>query len=114
MPIPDDIRTDAEKQLDRYCLEKIPEHAYGKVRLCYIVKDMAITLFEQQPHFRDIDKWMQANIARMRYSKTFHTWTLYWRDRNNKWHLYDQIPPAADFGRILQELDTDPTGIFWG
>jgi len=35
-------------------------------------------------------------------------------DRNSKWHVYDEIEPATDFESLLQEVDDDPTGIFWG
>jgi len=50
MPIPDAIRTEAEAHLDRYCVGLIPKHAQDKVCIGYIVKGMAITLFEQRPH----------------------------------------------------------------
>lgn len=41
-------------------------------------------------------------------------WTLYYADRNSKWHLYYEIEPSADFDDLLREVDEDPTGIFWG
>jgi hypothetical protein len=40
-------------------------------------------------------------------------WTLYYADRNSKWHRYD-IEPSADFDDLLREVDEDPTAIFWG
>lgn len=46
MPIPDDIRTEAEAHLDRYIVNLVPEHAQDKVRIGYIAKGMAITVFE--------------------------------------------------------------------
>jgi hypothetical protein len=41
-------------------------------------------------------------------------WTLYWRDRNLRFHRYDQLPPAPGTGDLLTEIDRDPTAIFWG
>jgi Protein of unknown function (DUF3024) len=41
-------------------------------------------------------------------------WRLYWADRNTRWHLMDDVAPAATPGPLLTELDADPTGIFWG
>jgi len=41
-------------------------------------------------------------------------WTLYWRDRNQRWHKYDLIAPSPDILTLLDEVDRDPTCIFWG
>ena len=114
MPIPNDIQTATEAHLDQYCARLIPEHAYGKVRVGYVVAGMSITLFEQHPHFQDKSTWIRHDVARIRYSKTDSSWTLYCLDRHLKWHVYDPIPPTTDFLTILKEIESDPTGIFWG
>ena len=114
MPIPNDIRTEAEAYLDRYILNLVPPHAQDKVRIGYIANGMAITLFEQRPYWKDKTIWTKSDIARVRFNKTDGTWTLYCRDRNNKWHAYDPLPPTPDFGTVLEEIKADPTGIFWG
>ena len=114
MPIPDSIRTEAEAHLDQYCVGLIPKHVQDKVRIGYVAKGMAITLFEQRPDFMDKATWIKSDIARVRYSKTDGEWTLYFKDRNSKWHIYEPLPSTADFGRILREIQSDPTGIFWG
>ena len=49
MPIPDDIRTEAEAHLDQYCVGLIPKHVQDQIRIGYVAKGMAITLFEQRP-----------------------------------------------------------------
>ena len=41
-------------------------------------------------------------------------WTLYWRDRNLRFHRYDQLEPSPDIGNLLREIDRDPIAIFWG
>ena len=80
MPIPNDIQTATEAHLDQYCARLIPEHAYGKVRVGYVVAGMSITLFEQHPHFQDKSTWIRHDVARIRYSKTDSSWTLYCLD----------------------------------
>jgi Protein of unknown function (DUF3024) len=42
------------------------------------------------------------------------SWTLQRRDRNGKWHRYADANPTADVTNLLNEIDGDPTGIFWG
>lgn len=53
-------------------------------------------------------------IARMRYTKTAGVWTLYWRDRRLRFHLFDLLPPSRSVEDLLAEIDRDPTCIFWG
>lgn len=114
MPIPDPIRTAAEAHLDRYCIGLIPKHVQDKIRIGYVAKGIVITLFEQRPYFKNKAIWTKFDIVRTRNSKTDGTWTLHYRDRNNKCHVYDPLPPTADFGAVLWEIKADPTGIFWG
>ena len=113
MPIPDSIRTEAEAHLDRYIVNLVPKHAQDKVRIGYVAKGMAITLFEQRPHWKDKSVWTKSDVARVRYSKTDGEWTLYCRDQHGKWHIYAPLPPTPDFGAMLREIKADPTGIFW-
>lgn len=51
--------------------------------------------------------------ARLRYTKSRNRWSLYWRDRNLKFHEYDLTDPTPDIQDLLDEIDRDPTGIFW-
>lgn len=114
VPIPDDILAEAEAHLDRYIVNLVPKHAQDKVRIGYFVKGMAITLFEQRPYWKDKSIWTKSDITRVRYKKANSIWTLYFKDRNEKWRIYDPLPPTPDFGQILREIQADPTGIFWG
>lgn len=59
-------------------------------------------------------EWTNFPIARLRYTATDKSWTLYWRDRNLRFHIYDLLAPSNRVDDLLTELDRDPTGIFWG
>jgi hypothetical protein len=50
----------------------------------------------------------------VRWSVSRRDWTLFWRDRNQRWHRYDYAAPTAEIATLLNEIDSDPTGIFWG
>jgi hypothetical protein len=39
---------------------------------------------------------------------------LYWRDRNLRFHRYDQLQPSPGINDLLTEIDRDPIAIFWG
>jgi hypothetical protein len=70
----------------------------------------ALTIVECRPPWRqDTDaQWTRSPITRLRYTKATREWSLYWRDRHPRFHLYDRIKPPPRIG------DSDPAGIFLG
>jgi hypothetical protein len=62
-------------------------------------------------HGRSVDP---LPIARLRYTKAASLWSLYWRDRHLRFHLYDRLGPSPRIEDLLREVDRDPTSIFWG
>ena len=52
-------------------------------------------------------------VAQLRYTTDNNTWTLYWADRNGRWHRYQETEPGT-VEQLLNEIDQDPTCIFWG
>jgi len=53
-------------------------------------------------------------IARLRYTATTKSWTLYWRDRSLRFHVYHRLAPSPSVDAPLAEIERDPTCIFWG
>lgn len=50
----------------------------------------------------------------MHYTKSAGLWSLFWRDRNGRFHAYDLVAPTASIEDLLMEVERDPTAIFWG
>lgn len=59
-------------------------------------------------------EWARFPIARLRYVKSTGRSSLYWRDRNLRFHAYDLAAPTPSVEDLLAELDRDATAIFWG
>lgn len=57
--------------------------------------------------------WTRLPVARLRYTKSHNRWSLHWRDRNLKFHEYELAGPTPDIQDLLDEIDRDPTNIFW-
>lgn len=80
-----------EAEIDRvvrWCEQRVPEHVRDQLRI-------------------------ECEVA-PRFARHAGTWTLYWLDRNLRFHLYDRVPPNPEVDVLLGELDRDPTAIFWG
>ena len=58
-------------------------------------------------------EWTGFPIARLRYTRTTGVWSLYWRDRNLRFHAYHPGMPTASVEELLAELDRDPIAISW-
>jgi hypothetical protein len=99
-----------------YCEQRVPPHALHQVRVEAEVAARSVTIVERRAPWRPEygPEWTRSPIARLRYTQARAEWTLYWRDRNQRFHLYDLIPPSRDVTVLLEEVDRDPTAIFWG
>lgn len=51
--------------------------------------------------------------AQFRFDPDQLQWTLFWADRNGRWHPYDDVMPTPDRADLLAEVNADPTGIFF-
>jgi Protein of unknown function (DUF3024) len=100
----------------RWCQQRVPEHARDQVRVECAIGPRHLTIVECRLPRRQgaASEWARFPIARLRYTQATGTWTLYWRDRNLRFHIYDQIKPSPDMGDLLRDTDRDPTAIFCG
>lgn len=113
--IPVLIKTLAEKKLDAFLKKRLPPWAKDQIRLSYAFRGNTVTLFEHRAPWRQGDtEWSVMSAAQLRYDVKSGRWTLYCADRNSRWHEYTNVPPAKDLDGLLEEIDRDPTGIFWG
>jgi hypothetical protein len=94
----------------------MPERAQGLVRYELDVSDKTVTILECRPPWRPEfgPEWTRHPVARLRYTKTRGEWSLYWCDRNLKFHEYDLASPTPLVDELLVEIERDPTSIFWG
>ena len=104
----------AETIIARYCKNKVPEQHRNELHIMYRFRGNSVTLFENRPPILGEEGWSSLPIAQLRYSDAKDLWTLYCADRNGKWHLYMECDPEKDIGKLIKEIDEDPTGIFYG
>jgi hypothetical protein len=54
------------------------------------------------------------DVAKLKYIGTLGVWRLYCQHRDRRWQADEALPEASSFARLLDEVDEDPSGIFWG
>ncbi len=80
------------------------------------VTDRPVTILECRPPRRPEygpDR-TRFPIAQLHYTNSRNRWSIYWRDRNLTFNEYDVAGRTPDTQDLLDEIDRDPTGIFWG
>lgn len=113
--LPELVELAAVRQLEGFCKSRVPEHARDEIRLAFVIRG-SITLVERRAPW-DPDygtEWSRLKIAQLRYDADARAWSLYCRDRNERWFPYTEARAQRDLAPLLEVVDKDPTGIFWG
>jgi hypothetical protein len=113
MSIPFSQKQVADQAIAIYCQRKLPHWKSGPVNLAHRWRGTRVTLLEQRRHRLDPSLWGDNPIAQFRFDPEHGAWTLYWRDRNQRWRPYQEHPGSRSIERLLEEVDQDPAGIFW-
>ncbi|RJQ76430.1 DUF3024 domain-containing protein [Pseudonocardiaceae bacterium YIM PH 21723] len=80
-----------------------------EIQVEHTPRGTAVTILER----RSTQVWP---IAQLRYSGNVLTgsWQLYAVDTRGRWLPYPELGRTARPGPLLQEIDRDPSGLFWG
>lgn len=103
-------------RIRRWCDERVPAHVRDQIRVECEVTTRYVTVVGRRPPWREDlgPQWNSRPVARLRYTNATGVWTLYYTDRNLRFHNYHAAPATEHVGDLLAEIDRDPAGIFWG
>jgi hypothetical protein len=110
-------RTCAERVVrNGRCHADVPRTVRAQIRCEIDVADRTITVLECRPPWRKdfCPESTRFPTCRFRYTKARKEWSLYWCDRNLKFHAYDFVAPTPRLEDLIEQVERDQTGIFWG
>jgi hypothetical protein len=97
-----------------FCEERTPPEFRDQMRVEAGERGKSVTIFECRPPWPEKEaEWTRMPIGQLRFDPATALWTLFWADRNDRWHLYDLID-SGTVDQLLREIEDDPTCIFWG
>ena len=110
MALPETEQQRVDGLLGQLCAQRtIPD----LVKLHYDTRGNRVTLTESRPLFIDPAIWNEIKIAQFEYIHESLHWTLFWYDRKNRRQPYPTGRNKDTLEKLILEVDSDPTGIFW-
>ena len=110
MPLPEIEQHRVHKLLCAFIDKRVPPQVRDQVKLVCKVIGNRVTLSECRPYYNDPSSWSEMPIAQFEYNEATKAWSLYAYDRNDRRKLYSKGP----LEQLIQEVDKDIKGIFWG
>lgn len=85
-----------------------------EVDLGYSYDGKIFLLFEIRPVWNDPKIKKEYAFAKIRYYQTREEWALYWMRASGKWERYEPFPESAYLDKIIEIIDEDALGCFFG
>ena len=91
-----------------------PEHA-DELRFVYDIDGHAVSIFEERPPWDGRPgAWTRHGVARFRYFRSRREWQLNWMRADLKWHVFEPEPPTPNLARLVDVVDQNRYGAFFG
>jgi len=101
-------------RIEKWCRERVPEQHWDKVKVEADVAPAHVTIVEVRPPWDGRGEHTRFPIARLHCTVASNQWSLYWRDRNLKFHTYDRTRPTANVQELLDYIANSGDPIFFG
>ena len=114
MPLSEFEKQRVERVFTAYCGAKAPHHISDRFRVEFEIRGGEVKLFESRPDMLDRGRWVPHKVARFRKNVESNLWQLYYSDRKGRWRLFEPFPEDKDIEKLLDEVEKDSSGSFWG
>lgn len=103
-----------KKHVGGLCARRVPSEIHDKLRLDYSIKRHDVEVFEVRPKWDDPSETTHTSVAKMKFVRTANEWRLFWMRRDLRWHSYEPRASSRDLADLVDEVDRDPYGCFFG
>lgn len=115
MPIPDPQLRECLKAVGEFLEKKRPPpQIRGELDYRADIKGSDLMIVEVRPAFEDPDQFVEHPVAKVKWVSSRMVWRLFWMRADMKWHSYVPLPEAPTVRAVLDEVDRDPNGCFFG
>ncbi|NQT61999.1 MAG: DUF3024 domain-containing protein [Candidatus Marinimicrobia bacterium] len=103
-----------ESYIKQYCDRRNNPDIYEELHLEYEIENQSIIFLEVRQHWQDPSRKTRSAFAKMRFIRSSKKWNLYMMRQDLKWYLYDPFPESQSYVTLLEVIDKDQHGCFYG
>ena len=104
-----------EKLVGQFVESKRPaSHIRKELDFSFRISGQSFEIYEIRPQWNDSSKKVESPIAKATYVKSKKVWKLFWMRADMKWHSYKPFPVSDYLEKILEVVEQDAHGCFWG
>lgn len=104
-----------EKTIARFMdTRRPPPHIRDELDLSIRISGQSIEVFEVRPNWQDRTKKMEQAVAKATFVRTGSHWKIFWMRRHLKWHRYETDGEIVSLESVLNVIDQDEFGCFFG
>src|SRR5665811_135914 len=105
-----------ESTIKKYVESKRPDNQEIRAQLDfgYSYDGKIAILYEIRPFWNNPKEIQNIEFAKIRFYKSRQVWNLYWVRASLKWELYEPFPESSRLEKIIEIIDEDKYGCFYG
>ena len=103
-----------ERTVGSLCTRRSPVQFKDKLQCKYRINGQAVVVYEWRPYWKSPQEWIAHDVAKLRFIRKQGEWQLYWMRADLKWHAYKPRHRSKDLAKLVEEIDRDPFGAFFG
>jgi hypothetical protein len=103
-----------ENTVGKMCQRRSPALLRDELKITYKIINHSVEVYEQRARWKKPEEWTNMGVAKFLYTRTTKKWKLYWMRQDLKWHLYGVLPESTTIATLVEEVDKDPHGAFFG
>jgi hypothetical protein len=84
------------------------------VRTEYRVEGQDVLIVEVRVVWDDPSRWMDHGVAKLKFNRKAGEWRLFWQRASLRWESYEPLASSRDLAILVEEIDRDPNGCFFG
>ena len=103
-----------KKEVGGLCSEKAPAHIKDELRYEYEIEKQNVIIYEVRPAWDNKDEIIRMPLAKLTYVGSHRIWKLYWKRASGKWERYEPKDTAKKLRELVQVINEDAYGCFFG
>ena len=114
MPFNDIELQRIKKEVGGLCSKRSPSHIKDKLRYEFEIEKQNVIIYEIRPKWDDPNEITKSPTAKLTFIISQKVWKLYWQRANMKWVRYKPNDSSKSLSDLVQEIENDTHGCFFG